>query len=132
MLTHEVDQLLAHADELLQAAERETERPSADAMTHLICVNARQSITGFFTGFLMQHQVDLAKPVTMEGLLNQCKAVDPRFEDIDLTPVHCRCETHDNDYCLDRGQVDACLNIAQQARSLVVMPNPGAARADGA
>lgn len=126
MLLHDdVDKLLVYANELLIAAERETERSEEDVVTHLICTNARLSLANYLGGFLVQQEVAVAQPVTLQGLLDQCRGVDARFEEIDLTPIHCRCETHDNDYCMDMGQVKECMDLAQQVRAIVMKDTPG-------
>ena len=125
MLHDDVDKLLEYADELLEKAERESERSHEDVVTHLICSNSRQSIANYLAGFLMQRGMAVTQPVTLQGLLDQCKGVDARFETIDMAPIHCRCQTHDDDYCLEHEQVDQCMTIAQQARSIVRSNVPG-------
>jgi hypothetical protein len=125
MLQDEVDRLLSYADELLVAAEEETQRSEEDVVTHLVCMNSRQSLVNYFAVFLMRHKVTLTQPLTLQSLLDQCKRIDARFEEIDLSPMHCRCETHDNDYCLATDQVKKCMRIAQWARSIVSEETPG-------
>ncbi|MDX1406494.1 MAG: hypothetical protein R3330_00125 [Saprospiraceae bacterium] len=121
----EVDQLLQQAEELFQAAEREKERSEEDVVTHLLCVNSRQSLVNYLAVFLMRRNIPLGQPVTVDGLHRQCCEVDARFEALDLSPVHCRCQTHDNDYCLDLGQVQQCMDAARQARAIVTQQVPG-------
>jgi hypothetical protein len=125
MQNDEVDKLLVYAGELLNRAEEETERSQEDVVTHLICTNARQSVVNYFAGFLMQRDVAIAQPVSLQGLLDQCKEYDDRFDAIDLTPMYCRCETHNDDYCLELDQVMECIRIAQWARSVVMEEAPG-------
>jgi hypothetical protein len=118
------DILYATAQELLAAAEHEDERSAEDAVTHLICTNSRLSLSNFLAGYLIRRQIAVHRPVTLARLLEQCKMLDARFDSIDLTPVHCRHEAHDKDYCLETEQVDACLRIAQQARDIVMTDTP--------
>lgn len=125
MLHKETGKLIEYADEMLSIVEREVGRSAEDVVTHLICTNARQAIANYLAGYLVGQKVEISPPVTMQGLLDQCKQLDPRFETIDLSPVHCRCKTHDNDYCLDLKQVNACMNVAQQARDIVMNSPPG-------
>ena len=125
MVRDDVDKLLAYANELLNAAEHEAERSAEDVVTHLICMNARQSAANFFAGYLMQNQVTVTQPVTLQGLLDQCRELDARFASIDLGPMYCRCETHDKSYCLDMDQVKECMRIAQLARAVVLEDAPG-------
>jgi hypothetical protein len=123
MLHEEVDKMIEYANELLNAAEHESVRSEEDVVTHLICVNARQSIANYFAGFLIQRNVNPVKPITIQGLLDQCKEIDALFDQIDLGPVHCRSDTHD-DYCLTLDQVNECLRIARHARSIVMKDTP--------
>lgn len=116
--------LYASAHELLHAAEHEQERSAEDMVTHLICTNSRLSLSNFLAGFLIRREIPVHHPVTLDGLLEQCKSLDARFETIDLSPVHCRFETHDKDYCLEEDQVDACLKAAKQARDIVLTETP--------
>ncbi len=125
MISNETDILLALADELLAAAEKEKERAEEDVVTHLVCANSRLSLSNFLTGFLHRQHITVHRPASLAGLLEQCISVDPRFEYLDLTNVECRFETDGEDYCLDLGHVDACLKVAQQARSIVMSETPG-------
>ena len=125
MTQTDVDNMLAYADELLDAAMDESQRSEEDVVTHMICVNSRQSTTNYFTGFLFKRNVALNHPVTIEGLLDQCKEVDARFEEIDLSPMYCKCEVHPEGYCLDLDQVKDCMRIAQWARAVVMEDTPG-------
>ena len=125
MLHDEVDKLLEFAGELLDRAEDEADRSKEDVVTHLIFNNSRQAIANYFAGYLMQKKLHVHKPVTLQGLLDQCKEVDARFETIDLAPIHCSCKTTDDNYCLDNEQVDQCMEIARQARAIVMSETPG-------
>ncbi|MBK8830900.1 MAG: hypothetical protein IPN60_08585 [Saprospiraceae bacterium] len=118
------DILYATANELLAAAEHEDERSAEDVVTHLICTNSRLSLSNFLAGYLIRRQIPVHHPVTLARLLEQCRSLDARFDSIDLTPIHCRHEAHDKDYCLETTQVDACLRIAQQARDIVMTDTP--------
>ena len=124
MLHEEVDKMIEYANELLSAAEHESERSEEDVVTHMICVNSRQAIANYFAGFLIKQDVTPVKPVTIQGLLDQCKEFDALFDQIDLSPIHCRCKTNDDDYCLAMDQVKECLSIAQHARSIVIKDTP--------
>ena len=125
MLHDDVDKLLEYAEELLSTAERESERSGEDVVTFLICSNARQATVNYLAGFLMQRNINVEQPVSLQGLLDQCSKVDARFENVDSGPMYCRCETHNDDYCLDVDQVNKCMRIAQWARSIVMEDTPG-------
>jgi hypothetical protein len=118
------DILYATANELLSAAEVEQERSAEDVVTHMICNNARLSLSNFLAGYLIRKEIPVHHPVTMARLLEQCKSLDARFDSIDLSPIHCRFETHDKGYCLETDQVDACLQVAQRVRDIVMTETP--------
>ena len=116
--------LYTAGQDLLSKAEHELERSEEDVVTHIICSNSRMALSNFLAGYLIRKQIPVHHPVTMVGLLEQCKSIDARFESIDLSLVHCRHETHDKDYCLEQDQVDICLKIAQQARDIIMTETP--------
>jgi hypothetical protein len=116
--------LYASADELLVQAEHEGEKAEEDVITHLICHHSRLALANYLAGFLLRKDVPVHHPVTLSVLLEQCRALDARFDQVDLSPVHCRHETHDFKYCLDALQVDACLRVAQQARNIIKTDSP--------
>ena len=116
---------LSSAEELYKMAESETMRSQEDVVTHMLCYNSRQAIINYLCGFLLNNKVQPDEPVTMAKLLDQCKEIDARFELADISPIHCRFETHDKDYCLDRDQVDRCFTSATHVRSIVMADVPG-------
>lgn len=118
------DILYASANELLSTAEAEQERSAEDVVTHLICNNARLSLSNFLAGYLIRKEIPVHHPVTLARLLEQCKSLDARFDSIDLSPIHCRFETHDKGYCLENDKVDACLQVAQRVRDIVMTETP--------
>lgn len=125
MSTIHSDTLISMAEEFLSSAEHEMERSEEDVVTHLICANSRQSLSNFLAGFLLRRDIDIEHPVTLVSLLEQCKSVDARFDSLDLIQVHCRNQTNDRNYCLEPEQVDVCIKVAQQARSIVMSDAPG-------
>ena len=118
------DTFFTLAEELLVAAEHEMERSEEDLVTHLICNNSRQSLSNFLSGFLLQQNVSITHPATLASLLKQCQSLDARFELLDLSEMHCRHEIHSMSYCLDPRQVEMCIKVAQQARSIVTAETP--------
>lgn len=118
------DILFSQANEMLIIAEREKDRASEDVVTHLICKNSRHALSKFLAGFIIQRQIPLHYPSSLDNLLDQCKSLDARFENLDLTKMHCRFEKEDRNYCLEMEQVDACIKMAQQARDLIMADTP--------
>ena len=119
-----VDILISEADRMMQAATDQMNRSEEDVISHLVCMNSRQSILNYLISFLQKHGVELEQPVTMAGLMEQCRTIDGRFNLIDLTPINCRNKSDDNDYCLDVDVVGECLRIAKQTRAIALDESP--------
>jgi len=117
--------LYKYAEELLEAAEHERHRAAEDVVSHLICANARQSISNYLAGFLLHKNVAIEHPVSMASLREQCIAVDARFDSLDFTSFHCRWDNHDRNYCVDWEKVNDCLKVSQQIRAIVLAETPG-------
>ena len=111
--------LFSEADQLLLAADREMNRSGEDVVTHLICSSSRQSIANYLMGYLIEKEVRFLYPISLNELLEKCKEIDPRFGQLDFTPIQCRFGMHDKDYCLDIEKVGECFRIAEQTQKLV-------------
>lgn len=120
-----MDALLLEAERLLQFADEEMMRSEEDAITHTVCFHSRQAIINYLTAFLLAEGVQPDEPITMSGLLEECRTIDGRFELIDLNNIHCRFESHNEEYCLSVDQVDECIKIARQLRGIVTAVTPG-------
>ena len=125
MHAERADTLIQIADQMLTRAQHEAERAGEDVVTHMICMNSRQALSQFMQGFLLRNDVPPQDPPTLAGLLDQCRDIDARFNTMDISNIHCRFEAHDGDYCLDRNQVDQCMEIAKHAREIVMHGVPG-------
>jgi HEPN domain-containing protein len=112
--------LFADADQMLELADTEMNRAEEDVVTHLVCHNSRQSIANYLSGFLLDKGISIYDSTSLAELLSQCKSVDQRFAQLDLSAIHCRFEGEPDDYCLDTEEVGRCLDVARQARELVV------------
>ncbi len=124
MQSQNVDILINEADQLLNRAEEELQRSEEDVTTYLICQNSRQSINNYLAVYLIKNGVELIQPVTMASLMDQCRAIDGRFDLIDISQIFCRHEEHDEDYCLNVEKVSDCLRIAKQTKGMAINESP--------
>ena len=125
MEIEKADVLISSAEEFFHSAQNESLRSHEDAVTHLICHHSRQSIMNYLQGFLLRNDIAPQSPPTMAGLLEQCRGYDARFDLVDISPIDCRFETHDRDYCLEKGKVDSCFEAAKQVRNIITADAPG-------
>jgi HEPN domain-containing protein len=107
------------ADNYLMAAELEFEHNEKDVIPQLVCSNSRQSISFYLTAFLIQNDIAVEQPSTLESLLRQCQTVDPRFKWIDLSGVYCRLDSNEQRFCYGHHKVNSCLKTAQEVRAVI-------------
>ncbi len=62
----------------------------------------------------------LNKPATMASLMDQCRKLDARFDQIDISQIFCRHDVDDKEYSLNIEKVTDCLQIAQQTKGVVI------------
>jgi hypothetical protein len=117
-------ELFEHADELISAAEHELDRAEEDVVIHLVCNNARLSISHCLIGFLLEKNIPIRPPASIASLQQQCQSIDPRFRELDLDQMACRYQAPGSAYCLEGTQHNACLKAAQQVHDLVLAEMP--------
>ncbi len=124
MKDQNTDILISEAERLMQLAKNELERSEEDVTSYMVCVNARQSIVNYMIAYFQNNKTELIKPVTMAGLLEQCKKLDGRFQLVDIDAINCREDAHDDAYCLHVDKVSDCYRIAQMIRNIAVHDAP--------
>jgi HEPN domain-containing protein len=113
------ESLFVLAEELLMAAENEMQRAAEDMVGHLVCVNARQSISNYLAGYLMENHIEILHPVSIDSLLKQCQNHDPAFNELEMEALQCRSDIQGSPYCLDPEKISVCLKTAQNVQSRV-------------
>ena len=120
-----VDVLLKEADQLLERASEEIQRSEEDVIAYMVCHSSRQSIINYLASYLIKNGEALNEPATMDTLMDQCRSIDGRFNLIDISPIACSHDEHDDAYCTNLNKVSECLEIAKTTRSIVVSTTPG-------
>ena len=113
------DTILKQADHLLYSANKEIKTSQDAIVTYQACNDSRESIRKYLTSFLMKNGVEPNAPVTLAGLLDQCKAIDKKFELIDMSCILCRHDSEYDDFCLTVEKVNPCLEVAKQTQKIV-------------
>lgn len=114
-----INDLLDQAKSLLEMANEEMSRSEEDVVTFMVCHGSRRAIVNYLQGFLLRNGVE---PGTagIEKLLEKCQKLDGRFSVIDFSPVYCRFEYEEKEYCLGTKKVGECLDIANRVEKMVV------------
>ena len=104
--------LFDEAIEKLNEASEELFRPEEDVVTYAICKNAQFAIENYLKGFLLNNDVDPSNYKTIESLYNQCKMINVKFEEIDISSFACKSYEIDSRYCNEVSKVSNCFDIA--------------------
>ena len=107
-----VDNLFDEAIQKLEQAHQELYRPEEDVVSFLVCKNAQFAIENFLRGFLIQNNIDSSKYKTIDGLYEQCKLINEKFEEVNLSGFDCKSVDTDSRYCNGTTKVSRCFDIA--------------------
>jgi hypothetical protein len=113
------DTILQHADFLLQSPATEPMRLEDDFAAYKACKSSKASIRKYLSSFLLKNHIEPEAPITLANLLEQCKAIDKKFEAIDMSCILCRHDLGFDNYCLSMEKVIPCMKVAEQTRDVV-------------
>ena len=100
------------AQENLKGANEELFKPEEDVVTYLVCKNSQFAIENYLKGYLTLRGFETHQNETLQSLLNRCKSLNSKFNQIDLTTIDCRAHEIDSKYCQDVNKVSSCFDTA--------------------
>lgn len=107
------------AKEKLEFANQELFKPNEDVVSYSVCKNSQVAIEGFLKGYLNHRGFVTHDDEHLEGLLNRCRALDSKFNRIDMSVIDCRATKIDSRYCSDVNKVSACFDVADNLDTLL-------------
>ncbi len=87
MYDQKIKSTLDQAAELFDAAKEELCRPEEDVVPYMVCNNAYRSVTKYLNGYLLKNGIEIHHSMSLQVLLNLCRDVDPKFNDLDLSSM---------------------------------------------
>ncbi|MDM9632704.1 hypothetical protein [Robiginitalea aurantiaca] len=117
MDTNQIKAKFEEANQHLAAAKSELNRPAEDVVPFMVCRSTRYSISNYLEGFLLQNSVEFEEGTTVEDLLKKCRAIDGTFNSVDLSPITF---SKDDEYSALFDQMQNCIDLAEQAKELVI------------
>jgi HEPN domain-containing protein len=106
------NKFFGEAVEKLKEANEELFRPEEDVVSFAVCKNAQFAIENYLKGFLYNNGVDASNFKTIESLYEQCKTMNEKFKEIDLTAFRCKSHEIDSRYCNEVSKVNNCFDVA--------------------
>ena len=79
--------ILEEADDMLDMAKEELCRPEEDVVHYNVCKHAYKAIEKYMTGYLLQNGVHIQQSNHIKDVLNQCRALDSKFNQLNYDPV---------------------------------------------
>ena len=120
-----VNDLFKKAGENLRAANDEMYKPEEDVVTYLVCKNSQYAIVNYLKGFLQFRGFETHENETLQGLLDRCTQLEPRFKNVSFKNIDCKAHVIDSTYCEDVKKVSSCYETADQVddflRSLKIL-----------
>jgi len=108
----EAYKLFDQAVHKLNEANKELFRPEEDVVTYSVCKNSQIAVINFLSGYLLNNGKDPSSYPTIESLYEQCKLINNKFEEIDLSDFGCQSHRLDSTYCNEVSKVQKCFEAA--------------------
>ncbi|MDE3742965.1 HEPN domain-containing protein [Maribacter polysaccharolyticus] len=104
--------LYEEAVQKLKEANFELCRPEEDVVAQLVCSNAQSAISNFLKGFLIENGIEIQKEESISDLYEQCKVIDERFSEVQLSGFNCTAHKEDSRFCNESSRFSRCFDIA--------------------
>ena len=106
--------------EHLKAANDAMYKPQEDVVTFQVCKNSLVSMENYLKGFLSQRGFETQENESLDLLLERCRLLDKKFNQIDLKVIDCSSNPAHNLYCEDLNKVSSCFQTADQLENLLI------------
>ncbi len=105
----------------LKEADEEYNRPEEDIVSYGVCKNSQYAIENFLKGYLAENNVDPESFDSINSLYVECKKINPKFEEIDLTEFGCESDTFNEDHCDEKEmeKVNNCFEAADKLETFL-------------
>lgn len=87
---------MKQADELLALASEELCKPAEDVVDYLVCNNAYKAVKLYLVSYLLNNgHTGIDADTHTKELIDECRAIDPKFNDVDLCQLYNKAEGAD-------------------------------------
>lgn len=106
--------------EYLREANEAMNKPQEDVVTFQVCKNSLVSMENYLKGYLSQRGFETQERESLDLLLDRCRLLDKKFNQIDLKVIDCSNNPDHNLYCEDLEKVNSCFQTADQLENLLI------------
>jgi len=111
-MNDETNKYFDDAIEKLNQANEELCRPEEDVVSYVVCKSSQKAIQNYLMGYLIEKGANPDYYETLDQLYEQCKKINKRFEEIDLSNFNCSSEKLSSNYCEEVSKVSSCFEAA--------------------
>ena len=111
------------AKEHLKMANDAMYKPQEDVVTFQVCKNSLVSMKNYLKGYLSNRGFETQKKEPLDLLLERCRLLDKKFNQIDLKVIDCSSNPDHNLFCEDLEKVNSCFQTADQLENLLIQQN---------
>jgi len=107
------------ADGQLRKANEELYKPQEDIVSFLVCKNTLFAIENYLKGYLSKRGYETKNEESLDLLLERCRLLDKKFNQIDLSVIDCSSDHQKHTFCEDPKKVNSCFEQANQLDNLL-------------
>lgn len=108
------------AKKQLREANEGLFKPKEDVVTYQVCKNSLFSIENYLKGYLTKRGFETTSTESLDQLLERCRLLDKKFNQINLNVIDCSNNPDHNRYCEDVDKVSACFQTADQLENFLI------------
>jgi len=108
------------AKQQLRTANEELYKPKEDVVSFLVCKNSLNAIENYLKGYLSKRGFDTKGSDSLDLLLERCRLLDRKFQQIDLSVIDCSANPDHNRFCENVEKVSACFQTADQLENFFI------------
>ena len=98
---------------LLEQAQMETCRPSADVVPTTACHYAKMAIVYFLKHYLAKNGREAEQYHTLEDMVTEATLINKEFAKVPFSELHCKKHNLDS-YCIELDDINNCISVAKE------------------
>lgn len=87
-MNHIVKSKIDEAEDHYYRAKEELCKPEEDVVPYGVCQNAYYAVVNYLSGVLLNNDRKLPEPMSISDLLETCRQLNPKYNDLHLSPMY--------------------------------------------